>query len=180
LHASTSSIEHVTICTRCRDVVIDAISDHLTLIKEQNDHIVKVDAKIAEHDLENENFKFPCSILYSGRRPSIKDGIGFQPRSKDNTKLNAQGNKIPQFVKGKAPMVHDWEDYILYHDNYPSHKIPRKPHTKNSLVHHHAHIYGNEASSSRHSTFHAKTVKTPKVLVLEVSAGPLHVSGVGA
>jgi hypothetical protein len=30
---STSSIEHVTICTRCRDVNVDAIHDHLALIK---------------------------------------------------------------------------------------------------------------------------------------------------
>jgi chromosome segregation ATPase len=74
---STSTIEHVTICTRCRDVNIDAIHDHMTLIKQQNDHIAKLDAKIAEHDLENENFKFARSMLYSGRRPGIKDDIGF-------------------------------------------------------------------------------------------------------
>jgi hypothetical protein len=30
---STSTIEHVTICTRCRDVNIDAIHDHMALIK---------------------------------------------------------------------------------------------------------------------------------------------------
>jgi DNA repair exonuclease SbcCD ATPase subunit len=33
---STSSIEHVTICTRCRDINVDAIHDHLELIKKQN------------------------------------------------------------------------------------------------------------------------------------------------
>jgi cell division protein FtsL len=57
------------------------------LIKQQNDHIAKLDAKIAEHDLENENFKFARSMLYSGRRPGIKDGIGF--KQGDNVKLNA-------------------------------------------------------------------------------------------
>jgi hypothetical protein len=51
---STSTIEHVTICNRCRDINIDAIHDHMALIKQQNDHIAKLDAKIAEHDLENE------------------------------------------------------------------------------------------------------------------------------
>jgi chromosome segregation ATPase len=73
---STSTID-VTICTTCRDINIDAIHDHMALIKQQNDHIAKLDAKIAEHDLENENFKFARSMLYSGRRPGIKDGIGF-------------------------------------------------------------------------------------------------------
>jgi hypothetical protein len=41
---STSIVEHVTICTRCRDINIDAIHDHITMIKQQNDHIAKLDA----------------------------------------------------------------------------------------------------------------------------------------
>jgi hypothetical protein len=60
---STSTTEHVTICTRCRDVNIDAIHDHMALIKQQNDHIAKLDAKFVEHDLENEKFKFARSML---------------------------------------------------------------------------------------------------------------------
>jgi hypothetical protein len=52
-----STIEHITICTRCRDVNIDDMNDHLAIIKEQNDHKAKLNAKIAEHELENENFK---------------------------------------------------------------------------------------------------------------------------
>jgi hypothetical protein len=51
---STSTVEHTSICTRCRDVDINAIHDHMALIKQQNDHIAKLDAKIAEHELENE------------------------------------------------------------------------------------------------------------------------------
>jgi chromosome segregation ATPase len=74
---STSTVDHVTICTRCRDVNVDAINDHLALIKQQNDHIAQLTAKINEHEIENENFKFARSMLYSGRRPGIKDGIGF-------------------------------------------------------------------------------------------------------
>jgi seryl-tRNA synthetase len=75
---STSTVDHTSICTRCRDVDIDDIHDHMVLIKQQNDHIAKLDAKIDEHELENEKFKFARSMLYSGRRPGIKDGIGFQ------------------------------------------------------------------------------------------------------
>jgi hypothetical protein len=75
---STSTVEHVTICSRCRDINVDAIHDHLALIKQQNAHIAQLSAKINEHDLENEKFKFARSMLYSGRRPGIKDGIGFQ------------------------------------------------------------------------------------------------------
>jgi hypothetical protein len=104
---STSTVEHITICTRCRDVNIDAIHDHMALIKQQNDHIAKLDAKIAEHNLGNEKFKFARSMLYSGRRPGIKDGIGFQQGG--NVKLSAPPKKLSNFVKGKAPMPQDNE-----------------------------------------------------------------------
>jgi hypothetical protein len=48
---STSTVEHTSICTRCRDINVDAIHDHLALIKKQNDHIAQLNAKISEHDL---------------------------------------------------------------------------------------------------------------------------------
>jgi hypothetical protein len=55
-------------------------------------------------------------------------------------------------------MVQDNEGYILYPANYPEHKIrrihARKPHNNS----HHAFMYENEASSSRHSAH----VKMPK------------------
>jgi hypothetical protein len=99
---STSTIEHVSICTRCRYINVEAMDDHLAMIKQQNDHIAKLSAKIAEHELKTEKFKFARSMLYNGRRPCIKDGIGFQQGS--NVKLNAP-KKLSNFVKGKAPMV---------------------------------------------------------------------------
>jgi hypothetical protein len=155
---STSTIEHVTICTRRRDINVDAMNDHFAIIKEQNDHIAKLNAKIAEHELENENFKFARSMLYNGRRPGIKDGISFQPGSQSNIKLNAHRNKLSNFVKGKAPMIQDREGYILYPENYPKHKI-RKNHAKKShSASHHAYIYSNEVSSSRHTNH----IKMPK------------------
>ena len=155
--ASTYTVENVIICTKCRDVNVEAIDDHLAMIKQQNDHIAKLDAKNVEHELENEKFKFARSMLYYGRRPGIKDGIGFQQGNQNNTKLNAP-KKWSNFVKGKAPMVQDREGYILYPANYPEHKIrkihARKPHN----ISHHAFMYRNEASSSRHSTH----IKMPK------------------
>jgi hypothetical protein len=156
---STSSVDHVTICTICRDINVDAIHDHLALIKQQNDHIAQLTAKIHEHEIENENFKFSRSILYNGRRPGIKDGIGFQQGG--NVKLNAP-KRLSSFVKGKAPMAQDNEGYILYPAGYPEHKIrrihARKPHN----ISHHTFMYKNEASSSRQST-HVKLPikKTP-------------------
>jgi hypothetical protein len=152
---STSNVKHVAICTRCRDVNVDAIHDHLALIKQQNDHIAQLTATINEHEIENEKSKFARSMLYSGRRPGIKDDIGFQQGS--NVKLNAP-KRLSNFVKIKAPMVQDNEGYILYPAGYPEHKIRRIHAKKSHFVSHHAFMYKNEASSSRQSTH----VKLPK------------------
>jgi hypothetical protein len=154
--SSTSTVEHVTICTRCRDINVDAIHGHLALIKQQNDHIAQLCAKINEHDLENENFKFARSMLYSGRRPGIKDGIGFQQGN--NVKLNAPPKRLSNFVKDKAPMPQDNEGYIFYPAGYPEDKIRRIHSWKSHSGSHHAFMYKSEASSSRQST-HAKLPK---------------------
>jgi hypothetical protein len=152
---STSSVDHVTICTRCRDINVDAIHDHLALIKQQNDHIAQLTSKINEHEIENKKFKFARSMLYNGRRPGIKDDIGFQKG--DNVKLNAP-KRLSNFVKGKAPMAQDNEGFILYPAGYPEHKIMRIHSRKSHSGSHHAFMYKNETSSSRHSTH----VKMPK------------------
>jgi 3D (Asp-Asp-Asp) domain-containing protein len=152
---STCSVDHVTICTRCRDVNIGAIHDHLALIKQQNDHIAQLTSKINEHEIGNEKFKFARSMLYNGRRPGIKDDIGFQQGS--NVKLNAP-KRLSNFVKGKAHRAQDNEGYILYHVGYPEHKIRRIHAKKSHSVSHHAFMYKNEASSSKHSTH----IKMPK------------------
>jgi 3D (Asp-Asp-Asp) domain-containing protein len=93
-------------------------------------------------------------MLYSGRRPCIKDDIGFQQG--DNVKLNAPPKRLSNFVKGKAPMPQDNEGYILYPASYLEDKF-RRIHAKKTHSHH-AFIYKNEASSSRRSTH----VKIPK------------------
>jgi 3D (Asp-Asp-Asp) domain-containing protein len=152
---STSTVAHVSICTRCRDINVDVIHVHLALIKQQNDHIAQLTAKINEHEIENEKFKFARSMLYNGRRLGIKNVIGFQQGS--NVKLNAP-KRLSNFVKGKAPMAQDNEGYILYPAGSSEHKIRRIHARKSHYVSHHAFMYKNEASSSRHSTH----VKMPK------------------
>jgi hypothetical protein len=94
-------------------------------------------------------------MLYNGRRPGIKDGIAFQQG--DNVNLNAP-KRLANFVKGKAPMAQDNEGYILYPAGYPEHKIRRIHSRKSHSGSHHAFMYKNETSSSRHSTH----IKLPK------------------
>jgi 3D (Asp-Asp-Asp) domain-containing protein len=55
-------------------------------------------------------------------------------------------------------MAQDNEGYILYPAGYLEHKIRRIHARKSRSISHHAFIYKNEASSSRHSTH----IKMPK------------------
>jgi hypothetical protein len=128
------------------------MNDHLAMIKEQNDHITKLNDKIAEDELENKKFKFARTMLYNGRCSGIKDGIGFQQGSQSNIKLNAPKTRLSNFVKGKAAIVQDRESYILYPKNYPKHKIRKIHGRKSYIISHHAYMYSNESSNSRHST----------------------------
>jgi hypothetical protein len=86
--------------------------DFSALIKQQYDHIAQLTAKINEHEAENEKFKFARSMLYSGRHPGIKDGIGFQQGS--NVKLNAP-KKLSNFVKRNLLFCHSqiWLPVIM-------------------------------------------------------------------
>jgi hypothetical protein len=86
---STSTIEHVTICTRRRDVNIDAMNDHLAMIKEQNDHIAKLNAKIAEHELENENLNLLVICFIMG------DALALRMALASNKGAKATSNLMP-------------------------------------------------------------------------------------
>jgi hypothetical protein len=73
---STSTVKHVAICTRCRDVNIEAIDDQLAMIKQQNDHIAKLTTKIAEHELENENLNLLVVCFIMGEALALRMALG--------------------------------------------------------------------------------------------------------
>jgi elongation factor P--beta-lysine ligase len=82
--------------------------------------------------------------------------------TKITSKSMPMETRFSNFVKGKALMVQDREGYILYPENYPEYKIRRIHAKKSHPITHHAYIYRNEASSSRHTTH----VKMPKKKLL--------------
>jgi hypothetical protein len=58
--ASTSTVENVTICTRCKDINVEAIDDHLAMIKQQNDHMPKLPSMNLK--MKSLNLLEACSI----------------------------------------------------------------------------------------------------------------------
>lgn len=70
---------------------------------------LKVQTKIGKKNkLENEKLKFARSIHLNGRRPRIKNSVGFQRGGTQNTKTKISGHEFSKFVneKDKVPIVH--------------------------------------------------------------------------
>src|SRR6187455_3456524 len=99
---SNSCVEHVKICTRCKDFDINACSEHLVSISKLNDELASLNAQLKTSKNDFDKLKFARDAYTIGRHPSIKDGLGFKREAKDLTSHKAP---IPAKEKGKAPMA---------------------------------------------------------------------------
>jgi hypothetical protein len=75
---SNSCVEHVMICTRCKDFDIDACSEHLVTISKLNDELASLNAQLKTSKSDFDKLKFARDAYSIGRHPSIKDGLGFK------------------------------------------------------------------------------------------------------
>ena len=74
---SSSCVEHVSICNRCKDFDVDACDEHLMSITKLNDEVARLNAQLKTCKINSiGNGAFPFSYIV-GRHPSIKDGLGF-------------------------------------------------------------------------------------------------------
>lgn len=46
LNIASSSMEHVSICNRCKDFDVDACNDHASIILKLNDEVVNLNAQL--------------------------------------------------------------------------------------------------------------------------------------
>jgi hypothetical protein len=99
----TSTIEHVTICTRCRDIDVNAMNGHLAMIKEQNDHIAKLNAKIAEHDLENEKLNLLVVCFIMGDALALRMGLASNLGAKATSNLMPIETRFLTLLRARLP-----------------------------------------------------------------------------
>ena len=119
---STSCVENVVTCTRCKDVNIDACSKHLASISKLNVEVASLNAQLKTSKSEFDKLKFVRDAYTIGRHPSIKDGLGFKRESKDLTNHKAP---ISTKEKGKAPMANSVQKNhaFLYNDRKYSRNV---------------------------------------------------------
>jgi hypothetical protein len=137
--ATSSCVDHVVICNRCKDVDFD---EHVMSTAKLNKEIASLNAQLKTCKDDYEKLKFARHAYTVGRHPSIKDGLGFRKETKNLTSQRTSGlNK----EKGKAPMAsssyssHDQKNHAYFY-----------AHIKK--VSHHGKSYNHAALPSYHDS----------------------------
>jgi hypothetical protein len=97
--ATSSCVDHVVICNRCKDVDFD---EHVTTIAKLNNDVASLNAQLKTCKDDYDKLKFARDAYTVGRHPSIKDGLGFRKETKN---LTSQRTSVLNKEKGKAPMT---------------------------------------------------------------------------
>jgi hypothetical protein len=96
---TSSCVEHVIICNRCKDFDVDACNEHLTSIAKLNNEVASLNDQLKTCKVDYDKLKFARDAYTVGRHPSIKDGLGFQKETKN---LTNQRTSVLNKEKGKA------------------------------------------------------------------------------
>jgi hypothetical protein len=102
VNKSSSCVENVVICNRCKDFNVDACDEHLISISKLNDEVASLNAQLKTCKSDFDKLKFARDAYTVGRHPSIKDGLGFKKEAKN---LTSQRAPIFNKEKGKVPMA---------------------------------------------------------------------------
>jgi hypothetical protein len=77
VNKTSSCVEHVSICNRCKDFNVDACNEHLISITKLIDEVASLNAQLKTCKIEFDKLKFARDAYTVGRYPSIKDVLGF-------------------------------------------------------------------------------------------------------
>jgi hypothetical protein len=111
VNESSSCVEHVIICNRCKDFDVDACDEHLTSIAKLNNDVASLNAQLKTCKVDYDKLKFAKDGYTVGRHPSIKDGLGFRKETKN---LTSQKTYVLNKEKGKAPMASSSQNNHAY------------------------------------------------------------------
>jgi hypothetical protein len=101
-NVASSYVEHVVICNRCKEFNIDACNEHASTILKLNNDVTSLNPQLKTCKDNYEKLKFARDAYTIGRHPSIKDGLGFQKKTKN---LTSQRTSSLNKGKWKTPMT---------------------------------------------------------------------------
>jgi hypothetical protein len=171
-NATSSCVEHVVICNRCKDVNFD---EHAISIAKLNNEVASLNAQLKTCKDDFEKLKFARDAYTIGRHSSIKDGLGFRKGTKN---LTNQKTSVLNKDKGKAPMVSSTQNNhaYIYDRKFTSHAYNNRCYNHVALpVYHNSHAmvassstyaYGRNRPRRNHVASHAprRTCNGPTTL----------------
>jgi hypothetical protein len=126
VNVASSTMEHVSICNRCKYVDIYACNTYATIVLKVNCEVAHLNGQLKICKNGYEKLKIAKDAYTIGRDPSIKDGLGFQKGTKNLTSQRVS-NVIKE--KGKAPMAssshssHDKKNHAYIYAHVKNHVV---------------------------------------------------------
>jgi hypothetical protein len=117
VNATSSCVEHLVICNRCKDVNFD---EHAATITNLTNDVASLNDQLKTCKNDYDKLKFARDAYTVGRHPSIKDGLGFRKETKN---LRSQRTYVLNKEKGKAPMASSSQknNAYIYDRKFTSH-----------------------------------------------------------
>jgi hypothetical protein len=142
-NATSSCVEHIVICNRCKDFDVNACDEHVTSIAKLNNEVASLNVQLNTCKDDFEKLKFARDAYTIGRHPSIKDGLGFRKETKN---LTSQKTSVLNKEKGKTPMASSSQKNHAYvYDR----KFTCRAHNDRCYVH----IVSHDATFNSHAMF---------------------------
>ena len=69
VNKTSSCVEHVSICNRCKDFNVDACNEHLISITKLTDEVASLNAQLKTCKIEFDKLKFARDAYTVGRHP---------------------------------------------------------------------------------------------------------------
>jgi hypothetical protein len=141
VNATSSCVEHVVICNRCKDVNFD---EHSATIAKLNNDVASLNDQLNTCKNDYDKLKFARDAYTVGRHPSIKDGLGFRKETKN---LTSQKTFVLNKEKGKAPMASSSQKNhaYIYDRNFTSHAYKDKCYDHDAIFNSHAMVASSSA-----------------------------------
>ena len=161
VNKTSSCVEHVSICNRCKDLDVDAYNEHLASITKLNTEVASLNAQLKTCKVEFDKLKFARDAYTVGRHPSIKDGLGFRKETKN---ITSQRTLVLNKEKGKAPMASSsqknhayiYDRKLAYNDRCYDHVVLPSYHTSHAMfASSSTHDFGRSKPRCNHVVSHA-------------------------
>jgi hypothetical protein len=91
VNKTSSCVEHVIICNRCKDFDVDVYDKHLVSIAKLNNEVTSLNAQLKTCKVDYDKLKFARDAYTVGRHPSIKDNKPKDSRSQQGEREGPYG-----------------------------------------------------------------------------------------